>query len=253
MNKLFAAVIMVLATSVAWTQSSHAQDSPQKAVPVEFFACNWQDGKGMADLQKVIGKFNKYADNNDSGYSAWVLTAQFENDPEGAFDVGWLGSWPSMKAFGESQDNWMSKGRDVAMAFAEVIDCSGRHEMASSVIINAPDGPPGNGVVMFYACSQHDGKSGMDAVQAAGKYSASMKALGVDVSSWLFFPGMGAGNIDFDFWRVVGFNNYVELAAAAEVFINGGGWKKSEETLGAVASCSSPAVFDARVVRQGGS
>jgi len=252
MNKLISITAVIIAIATSWALPARAQDSADKAVPVEFFACNWRDGKGMADLDKVIEKFRKYADANDSDYTAWVLTPQFHNDEQGGgFDVGWLGSWPDGNAFGKSQDNWMSAGRDIAAAFDAVIDCGSRHELASSVVINAPDGPPDNGVVMFYACTLADGKSAMDAVQAGKQLAGAMKALGADSASWLFFPGIGAGDIDFDFWRVVAFPNYAGLGAAAEVYLNGGGWQKSREILRPVASCSAPAAFDARLARQG--
>ena len=252
MNRIVTMLTTLLVISFSWLQSAVAQDAAPKAVPVEFFACNFQDGKGMADLDKVIDKFKAYADQNDVGYTAWTLTPQFTNDrEEDAFDVGWLGAWPDGNAFGKSQDNWMTKGRDVAKAFGAVIDCSNRHEMASSIAINAPEEPPGDGVVMFYACSLGDGKSPNDAIAAAGKLSGAMTALGTNASSWLFFPGMGAGDIDFDFWRVVAFNNYTELGAAAETYMNGGGWQKNMEILGPVAGCSSPGVYDARLVRAG--
>lgn len=251
MNRISTVVAMLLALAVPWAQSAVAQDGAQKANPVEFFACNFQDGKGMADLNNVIEKFKAYADQNDVGYTAWTLTPQFTNDGDDAFDVGWLGAWPDGNAFGKSQDNWMTKGRDVAKAFGAVIDCSSRHEMASSMVINPPKAPPGNGVVMFYACSLGDGKSPNDAIAAAKKLTGAMTALGTDASSWLFFPGMGAGNIDFDYWRVVAFNNYTELGAAVETYMNGGGWQKNMEIMGPVASCSSPGVYDARLVRAG--
>ena len=110
MKRILTIASTLLAVSVAWTQSAVAQDAPPKAVPVEFFACNFQDGKGMADLGKVIEKFKAYADQNDVGYTAWTLTPQFTNDrEEDAFDVGWLGAWPDGNAFGKSQDNWMTK------------------------------------------------------------------------------------------------------------------------------------------------
>ncbi len=247
MKKLCAVVTLLLAVSFSWAQAVYAQE--RKAVPVEFFACNWQDGKGMSDLAKVIEKFGEYADKNDSGYSAWALTPQFTNDPDGAFDVGWLGSWPDIASFGKSQDNWMAKGGDVAKDFAAVVDCSGRHELASSVVLNPPEQAPTDGVVMFYACTLNDGKTGEDAIAAGSKLAAAMKTLGSSPASWIFFPGLGAGNIDFDYWRVIAFSNYADLAASAEVYLNGGGWKKTQEILGPVASCSSPAVFDARLAR----
>lgn len=253
MNKLFTVVAMMSAVALGWLSSSQAQEGGDKAVPVEFFACNWQPGKGMADLDKVTARFVKYADKNDAGYSAWILTPQFYNSavPAANFQVGWLGSWPDANAFGRGQDSWQSKGGELATAFSEVIDCSNRHELASSVVIHAPDGPPDNGVVMFYACNLHDGKSPVEAIDAGKKLAGAMTGLGAKSASWLFFPALGAGNTAPDFWRVIAFPNYTALGAAAEIYTNGGGWQKAMEILGSVATCHTPGVYDASLVRNG--
>jgi len=229
-------------------QSVQAQDG--KGVPVEFFACNWQDGKGMADLDKVTKKFSQWADKNDAGYSAWVLTPQFHSADLG-FDVGWLGSWPSYGAFGKGQDTWMAGGQELAGDFAEVFDCTISHETATSVVINAPDGPPGDGVVLFTPCSVNEGKTPADAPAAHGKAAAAMKAMGSKAASWLFFPGMGTSATDFDYWSVLAFKNYSDLGASTEMYINGGGWQKVMGEIGSVARCDSPSAFDAHLVRAG--
>ena len=246
MKKTLVAVASVLAVSVGWVQSVTAQD---KGVPVEFFTCNWQDGKGMADLEKVNKKFNKWADENDSSYSAWVLTPQFHAGV--GFDVGWLGTWPDANAFGKSQDTWIAGGRKLAAEFDQVVDCSAGHQMSTSVAVNATEPPSGNGLVMFSGCTMLEGKSPADALPAHRKAGAEMKAMGSTVSSWLFYPGMGSGDVDIDYWSVYGFNNYTELGAATELYINGGGWQKVMGIMGAVSRCAAPVVFDAHLVRAG--
>jgi hypothetical protein len=114
-----------------------------------------------------------------------------------------------------------------------------------------PKGPPGNGVVLFSECTMMAGKTPADALPAHRKVAAEMVALGSKASSWLFYPGMGNSDIDFHYWSVLGFNNYAELGAATELYVNGGGWQKAMGILGPVSRCKPPTVFDAHLVRAG--
>jgi len=249
MKKLLAVVVSVLLVAGGWVQSAVAQQAQDKGVPVEFFGCNYQDGKGLQDLQKVGEKFSKWSAKNDSGYSAWILTPQFHTNLD--IDVGWLGSWPDANAMGKGQDTWMAGGRELAADFEKVIDCSHWHESATSAVINAPKGPPGNGVVLFAECTMVAGKTPAEALPAHRKVAAEMVAMGSKASSWLFFPGMGNSDIDFHYWSVLGFNNYTELGAATELYVNGGGWQKAMGILGPVTRCKPPTAFDAHLVRAG--
>ena len=229
-----------------------AEEGAVRGVPVEFFACNFVDGQGMSDLMEVVEEFNEWSDQYDSAYAAWVITPQYHNNPD-MFDVGWLGAWPNGESFGTGMDAWRASGGDIAESFTEVIDCSGRHEMATSFPIHTPDGQPGDGIVLFSECRLHDGKNGADALTAHGKAAAATAALGSAASHWLFFPAMGSGDIDFDYWRVAGMKNYADLGAAAEMLTNGGGMQKVAEAIGPVADCGAWTGFDARQVRRSGS
>lgn len=251
MNKLLTLVMAVMAVSMGWAQSALAEQDDSKGVPVEFFACNWQKGKDLGDLDKVAKKFVDWSEQNDSGYSAWILTPQFHDGLD--FDVAWMGSWPDSNAFGKSQDAWNAGGREIAADFDAVVDCSAGHQMATSVPVSAPDGPPGDGVVIFSACTLQEGKTPLEGLAAHKKVGAAMKGMGSKASSWLFYPGMGSGDHDFHYWSVIAFNNYAELGAASELYINGGGWEKAMVLLGPVTSCVSPTTFDAKLVRSGAS
>ena len=120
MNKLLVVVLGIV--TVAMSQFTSAQEGT-RGTPAEFYGCTWQDGKGMADLVKVAGKFSQWADKQDSKYSAWILTPQFHTDV--GFEVGWLGGWPSAADMGASLDGWESGGRELAADFTAVMDCSG--------------------------------------------------------------------------------------------------------------------------------
>ena len=245
MKNILAVVIGVYALVTA--QFSIAQDEA-KGTPAEFYGCEWEDGKGMADLVKVGKKFSQWADKEDSQYSAWILTPSFHTDA--GFDVGWLGGWPSGAAVGKSLDGWRTGGQELAEEFAAVIDCSSRHEMATVLPIHAPDGPGGSGIVLFTACSKADGKSWNDVIAAHAKAGKMMRGKGAKgSSSWAFFPGIGAADYDFDYWSVITFNNYADFGATSDIYINGGGYEESMKAMGGVTQCDGSVMFDATVVR----
>lgn len=255
--KTFAtAVLMFTVTVTTWSQSAEVQaQGASGPAPVEAFYCNMQPGKGMKDLMQVAGRIGKWADKNDPTYSAWILTPQFGLGAE-LPDVIWLGSNPNGNEFGKGLDAWQATGGDLGEAFNAVVDCSAGHVMASSVEVNAPDGPPGDGVVMFTQCSIADGSDWSKAVGAHKKYSAAMRSLGAKNSNWLFFPMLGgSADRDFDYFGVSTFKSWTDYFAAYELYVSGGGWQKGMEILNGVAECGqgSATVWDVKLVRQGAS
>jgi hypothetical protein len=245
MNKLLAVLVVVVwaaaigpVFAMEWTTS---------AAPVDFRACNYRDGKTLADLQKVSAKFRDYANKNDLAYSAWLLVPEYHTGID--FDVGWLGAWPNSEAYGVSMERWKSNGRQLQAEFSQVIDCSSRHEMALSRPINAPQGTPEDGVLMFYACSLSDGVDIDKAYAAHLKAGTEMKGLGSLAVSWMFLPAIGAAQADFDYYHVIGFYRYSDMGATMEMYFNGGGIQKQQAILGKVSSCATPTVFDAISVR----
>lgn len=240
-------VFVVVAVFLAWSSQVVAADWSAAASPVDFRACNFREGKNMGDLDKVTAKFREYANKNDFKYSAWTLTPQYQT--AAGFDIAWLGAWPNGEAFGVSMERWMRDARDLQAEFDQVIDCSSRHELAVSRPINAPEGTPEDGVLMFYACQLHDGKSLAEAYKAHLDAGTAMKGMGSLAVSWMFQPAVGAGDTDVDYYHVLGFYRYSDLGATMEMYVNGGGRKKQQEFLGKVSSCETPTVFDAISVR----
>lgn len=213
--------------------------------PVELFACTFKEGKGHADLAKVNEKFAKWSRKNDRGYSSWTITPQFRSN-DGEFDVGWIGSWQAGSAMGKGLDSWMKDSDGLGEAYGEVIDCS--HSLVSSVAVNAPAGPPNDGVVWFSSCTLNEGKNHKQAFEAHKKMSAGMRQLGAKGQSWLMYPVFGFSDIEFDYYSVVTFNNYEELGEAWHQWTNGKGFEKHGADLMSVVTCDSPRVYDARLI-----
>ncbi len=235
----------------SWATITVAQDdSATPARPVEAFYCNMQQGKEMKDLVQVAERFSKWAEANDPGYSAWILTPMFGQFNE-LPDVIWLGSNQSGNAMGAGLDAWIAGGRDIQQDFDKVVEC-GAHALASSVEVNAPSGPPGDGVVMFTRCSIAQDSDFNSALAAHKQYSDAMRSMGAKNSNWLFVPMLGAPEHEFDYWGVSTFSNWTEYFAAYELYVRGG-WEKGMQALEGVASCEqgTPSVWNVKLVRAG--
>lgn len=248
MNRILTAVSAV-AVAVSFSASVQAQDRP-RAVPVEMFSCSWRDGKGMDDLMGVAGKWNKWAEKNAAAYSAWVITPQYRALEE-SFGVGWIGSWPDGATMGEVSQKWVHGDHGLGQAFDEVVDCSDSHVLMTTMAVHAGDGPPADGLVMFSSCTLEEGATDAAAAAAHGKASAALRGKGLEANSWLFYPALGFGDVDFDYYLVSTFKDYAALGNGFEVMTNKGGWDERMAAMKGVTSCDSPRVYDSVQVRAG--
>ena len=246
MRVALAAVMTLCAVVAGWSQSVLAA-TDTKARPVEFYACNFREGKTRADLDKVTAKFREYANKNDTGYSAWTLTPEYATDA--GYDIGWMGSWPDGVAFGVSQEKWHSIGRGLAAEFDQVLDCSQRHVMAMSRPINAATATPEDGILLLYACKLNQGKTLKDAYAAHLQFGQWMKANGSLSVSWMFTPAAGMGDSDVDYYHAAAFYRYSDMGDTMEMYVNRGGAENRAKNIDPVASCQTPTVYDALSVR----
>lgn len=255
MKRKFNAVTGLFLVAAGFSAGLQAQEpaAAPKAVPVEMYACDWREGKGMGDLAKLNKTFKAFADEQDPAYSAWTITPQFRAMDDG-FDIGWLGSWTDGEAMGASLDrNRTGKGAEMLKSYMEVVDCSGGHILMSSVAIHAPEGPPDNGIVMFSSCKVNEKSTMAKAMEAHMKTAADMRERGAKASSWVFHPGLGSGETDFDYYWVVAMDSYSALGTAYESLLNKGGWEVRQKLFKGVVSCDSPRLYDASLVRRAAS
>jgi hypothetical protein len=252
MKRNLGVVWLFAAAVIPWTQAAQAQTaSATPPAPIEAFYCNFLPGKTMKDLQPVAERFSKWADKNNPTNAAWILTPQFGIGSK-LPQVIWLGSNPSGNDLGKGLDAWQASGGDIATAFDSVVDCSLGHVLASSVEVNAPDGSPGDGVVMFTQCDIAEGSNRMEAVKAHKALSSEMRAMGTKGSSWIFFPMLGGSDPGYDYLGVTTFKNWTDYFSAYETYVNGGGGEKAAKILNGKVSCdkTTPSVWDVKLVRQ---
>jgi len=192
-----------------------AQDEDDGAAAVEIYTCSYADGKDSADLDKVVAKWNKWADGEGmTDYSAWTMTP-FYSSPEQDFDVIWLGVTATGKGMGAVQDMWISNSGTLGEEFDAVSPCDS-HSLFAAVQFKAPPKREDSSSVIldFSNCSvgddYHFSTDVAPALKAWGEFRADH---GSTAGIWAFFPVNGGGGEEYDFKYVVSHGNYTEQGA----------------------------------------
>ena len=199
--------------------SAYAQDD-DKAAPVELYTCSYADGKGPADLDKVVAKWNKWADEQGlADYSAWTLTP-FYSSPEQDFDVLWLGVSNTAEGMGAGQDMWLAKGGAIQKEFNSVIPCDAHSLMAAMQFKAPPDRESPSSIVLdFSDCTIGEGKHfSTDVAPALKAWGEFREGHDSTAGIWALFPVYGGGGEEFDFKYVVSHGNYAEQGADFDAY-----------------------------------
>ena len=178
MKKKLMLVMTAVLVAMLGTGNAVAQDAPV-FIPVEIFTCNYNEGKGSADLDVVVDTWNAYMDDakNDT-YAAWTMTKHYASDDQD-FDVAWIGASKNGTAMGEGNDHWLANGGEVGAAFGEVINCGMSGLYASRQFKAAPDDNiPGDGVLVFSNCSTEEGARYEDVVAATTTWAGILDEAG---------------------------------------------------------------------------
>ena len=229
----------------------HMEAEAASFEPVEIFTCSYNDGQDQGDLDRVIGRYNKWADKNDKDYTAFVMTKGFTNS-EQDFDILWLGVWDDGHKMGAGTDNFITNSGSLQAEFDKVLTCP-VHQLNASVNIKPPmnETPPDTSVVTFSSCTLAEGKSPEDGFEAHTKWAAYLTENGSKAGMWILYPGIGSGDTDFDYYVVMAHPDYTSVGHDFELFGNGGGWRKAGEIFGGVVSCDGARAYNSRVVRRG--
>lgn len=245
--------VAVSTTMFLFVGSVVAQDDEELTwVPVEAYACNFNDGKGPADLAAVVAEWNEWMDDEgQTEYFAITLWPSYYGERN--FDVGWLGSWPNGNAMGAGTDYWLQHGQEMGAKFYEVLDCSAHTNFATAQLIDPGGEPVQNGdtfVLSFSNCSFTEDGGGMEGyLEASAQWEAYAGEHGFTGGDWMMFPTFGENvEADYDFKAVGSSKDYTAMGANWQLFAEGH-WRKSSELFDPVVDCDSARVYTAMVER----
>jgi hypothetical protein len=211
MNKLMLTLVTGGVVFAAGLNTAVAQDDNSVSA-VEMYACSYADGKGPADLDEVIDKWNEWADDQGlTDYSVWTLTP-FYAGPEQDFDYIWLGATETGKGMGDVQDMWLANGGTLGDEFDSVSPCNA-HSMGAAVQFKEPPEreDPSTIILDFSDCTVSDGRRfSSDVAPALNAWGEFLTESGSTAGAWALFPVFGGGGEEYDFKYVESHGSYSE-------------------------------------------
>jgi hypothetical protein len=246
--------VLLILTSVVLSVGSVLADSHEAEkmsfTPVETYTCDYNEGKGPADLDKVVKSWNDMMDKEGQGdYFAALITPVYYG--EHMFDVGWLGAWRNGNAMGIGTDWWLSNGEKVAAGFAEVLTCTSHTNFAGQNIRKAPpsdDKSDMDFVLSFRNCSMKDDKEYSEFTAAHKEWSAYADEHGIAESNWVWWPVSGESNNKYDFKLLTGSDDHTSAGANWQLYSEGH-FMKSNELLEDLVDCDISRVYSGKTIR----
>lgn len=249
MKKKLIAIAAAMLVAMTGAGNAVAQDGVH-FVPVDIFACNYNEGQGPDDLDAVTKKWNKYMDDNDSNdYAAWTMTKHYASADQD-FDVAWLGAHKNGTTMGAGADEWIANGGKIAEEFSKVLDCPMVGNYASRMFKAPPDGNvPENGVLVFSNCSLEEGARYEDVVAATNEWVGILEEAGSPASMYHWYPVFGTGENDIGWKSITAYPNHTEFGKNYDRMGNGGLYLKSRELFGDLVDCDIARVYDVKLRR----
>jgi len=241
-------VVLFAGTAVAQEE----QEAPELSfTPIETYICNFNEGKGPADLSEVIKEWNEWMDaEGQTDYFAVTLWPSFYG--ERLFDVGWLGVWPDGNVMGAGTDHWLTSGQEIGAGFYEVLDCTSHTQFASTQVKEPPESDMEAGdmfVLAFSNCSMEEEKTFADYLAAQEEWNAYADQNGFAGGSWALFPVWGENvDADYDFKAVSSSPNYTTLGADWQRYAEGA-YETSNDIFEGLLDCDSTRIYTTRVER----
>ncbi len=244
MKKILISTVVTSLVFLVGSGTVSAQDDGMLVIPVELFTCTYNSRQDPDDLDKVIDKWNAWADENElDDYAAWTLTPYYFG-PEQEFDVIWMGAGKTAVALGKSQDAYLADNDGLDDDFEEVISCDSHSNFASVNFKAPPEGAtPATSVLTFSDCTYKEGASFSAVSAAMAEWSQYLSDEGSTSGIWHWFPAYGGGGEEFDFKWLQAYENLADLGADYDRYGTGGGFATRGKLLGHLIDCDSSRAY----------
>jgi len=249
--KCLATCGIMLLSGIGSLAAQDKEGEESAAFPVELYICNYNDGKGPADLDMWAEKWNAWADSSGpESYSAWTLTPFYYGGDQD-FDFIWLGTSPDATTLGRAYDNYLSNSGSLNPEFMAIADC-GTHNNFATINIKQPpdDGDSDSFVLSFSDCKIAEGKTFDDVYPALTAWTEYRAGHGSEAGMWVMWPAYGGGAVKYDFKFAVSHPNYESQGADWDAYAKGG-YAKAEELFGGLMDCDVARAYNASMRRDG--
>ncbi len=251
MNRTLATLSVMVATLTIGSgavMAEHHEDG-FKVVPVDLYACTYNEKKGPKDLDAYSARFNTWADAKGlDEISVWTLTPYYYGPGDNSgFDFIWMIAGKTAIALGETHDMWVTADDGLAKMAGEIANCSGHSNYASINYKPTPEGKtPEDSLISFSDCNYDEDATFEALSDAMDAWSEHLAGNGSKAGIFHWYPVYGAGGEKFDFKWLEVHGSFAAMGGDYELYGNGRGYKKYGELVGPLVTCDAARVYQAK-------
>lgn len=251
MNRALVTLSVVFATLTigSGTATADSHEDGFKVVPVDMYACTYNENKGPKDLDAYATKFNAWADAKGlNDVSVWTLTPYYYGPGDNAgFDFIWMIAGKTAVALGTTHKTWVTDDEGLRKTAGEIADCAGHSNFASVNYKPTPEGrTPEDSLITFSDCNYHEGATFEELGAAMDAWSAHLTESGSEAGIFHWYPVYGGGGEKFDFKWLEVHAGFEAMGSDYELFGNGRGYKKYGELVRPLVTCDAARVYQAK-------
>ena len=220
-----------------------------KVIPVDMYACTFNEGKGSDDLDAYAAKFNAWADARGlDDISVWTLTPYYYGAGDNAgFDFIWMIAGKTAVALGKTHDTWVGDNDGLMAQANKLASCAGHSNFASVNYKPTPAGEtPADSLITFSDCNYDEGATFEQLGTAMDAGSEYLGENGSDAGIFHWYPQYGGGGEKFDFKWLEVHGNFEAMGGDYELYGNGRGFETYNELVGPLVTCDASRVYQAK-------
>lgn len=255
--KLFFYVLGLLATSMAFADNhggSYAGMDLAQGNAVQMQMCSLQPRKTMADRDRVMNAYLKWAQDNEVEVFVLRLTPLYGGpDPSGNVQFEWIELLASPYATtGTAWDKWLTtdEGRRINAQWLETSECRVSVNPVFNMFLDREALSGNTRVMTFNWCTRQEGVS-WDQLLARHDTMLAGRPDDSPVGSWtIMYPGLGVRNPIGEFAHLVSYPDVSSLMAYQNTLVNEEGWRQREDYYTSYADCIGENVYRGEVLNR---
>ncbi|MCZ6659529.1 MAG: hypothetical protein O7C67_19765 [Gammaproteobacteria bacterium] len=234
-------VYLFMSATLFWAVgASAAETGPVR----EFYACNYQEGKGLDDLMAVrdllVEEIAKIGSADLSNQVTFLWTP-FKATTD--WDFLWFDMHENLNAMGRASDAYENSEAPAVLGprFAEVLECPSSGIVTHEQIFEAAEEFVGDGpaLVESFACTFHPGKGVADAREAVEFWQKTIDDLGIykSYSAFMQIPLVSGTGADLYYFAVHA--NMTDYAARTSAYRTSAAGMEADSRFDDVQRCNS--------------
>jgi len=241
-------MVAILAIGSGTAIAEHHEDG-FKVIPVDLYACKYNEKKGPKDLDAYAARFDAWADAKGlNDLSVWTLTPYYFGPGDNSdFDFIWMIAGKTAVALGKTHDTWVTDDDGLQEVANEVASCAGHSNFASVNYKPTPAGKtPEDSLITFSDCNFDEGATFEELGTAMDAWSEYLGENGSEAGIFHWYPVYGGGGEKFDFKWLEVHGSFEAMGGDYEMFGNGRGYEKHGELIGPLITCDAARVYQAK-------